>query len=336
MSQNDQAPKTGRISDLKVAGHLMTLDPGLFCVFHTPGKEPLSPSGLPGIRITAAPAGRGNVSVVTFDEQGWLAGNSSAALIRVLGGPGQVLVTIYQEPGSQHEAPKLQVVKLSGPDAAPAVAVAPAGGGLSAPVAKSVAVSIPEENSSPEVAAHIQRRGDVSARLGDWMGEPGSHAWIEGFGIAPAGIPHSDIEYQAVLGKGWLSPWAEGGDYCGSRGMALPILGLRVRLKGETAKTHSCTFEATFIDGTSVGPLDGTETAEAESLAPLEAFRVLIAPLEQAKKATSGRKPKKVATEKVAPKVVATVAKPQPPSTRGRGRPPSKVASLKRPGRKTR
>ena len=51
------------------------------------------------------------------------------------------------------------------------------------------------------------------------------------------GIPADDIEYQAVLGRGWMSPWVEGGQFCGSRGMALPILGLRVRLRGASAAT---------------------------------------------------------------------------------------------------
>ena len=86
----------------------------------------------------------------------------------------------------------------------------------------------------------------------------------------------ADIEYQAVLGRGWLSPWIEGGKFCGSRGMALPLLGLKVRLKGGAAKTHECSYSATFVDGSSVGPVPAGETCEAESLAALEAFQVVI------------------------------------------------------------
>ncbi len=129
----------------------------------------------------------------------------------------------------------------------------------------------------------MQRRGDVLTRLGDWMGVRGSQNWIEGFAIAPSRfVELADIEYQAVLGKGWLSPWAEGGTYCGSRGMALPILGLRVRLKNDASERHEVRLSATFTDGTAIGPVDGTETAEAPSLAPLEAFLVEILPLDDA------------------------------------------------------
>ena len=81
-----------------------------------------------------------------------------------------------------------------------------------------------------------------------------------------------------MLGRGWLSPWIEGGKFCGSRGMALPLLGLKVRLKGGAAKTHECSYAATFVDGSSVGPVPGGETCEAESLAALEAFQVTISP----------------------------------------------------------
>ena len=116
--------------------------------------------------------------------------------------------------------------------------------------------------------AHIQRMGDVGCKLGEWLGVKGSRQWVEGFGMAPAnGIALEDIEYQAVLGRNWLSPWVEGGKFCGSRGMALPLLGLKVRLKGAAAKAFECSYSATFVDGSAVGPVNGGETCEAESLA---------------------------------------------------------------------
>lgn len=282
MSQSGQTPNQNRVVDLKVSGHLMTLEQGLFCVFHTPSQEPPSPRGLPGVRITQPPLPNPSLTISTFDETGWLGGRNNAAIIRVTQGPVQVLVTVYQEPGSQHDAPRLQVVRLSDATApSQPVAAAPVG----APAAPSPVPAAPQTQvAAPsagqfEVAAHIQRRGDVGAALGEWMGEPGSRAWIEGFGIAPKHlITDDEIEYQAVLGKGWLSPWTEGGKYCGSRGMALPILGLRVRLKGEAAEKYLCEIEASFTDGTRSGPVGEDETAESESLAPLEAFRVILTP----------------------------------------------------------
>ena len=277
MSQTNPTPNRNMVTELKVSAHLMLLDPGLFCVFHSPGGTPPDPrTGLPGVRITRPPATAAeSLSISTFNPDGWLGGEGNAALVRVSGAPSEVLVTIYQTVNSAAEAPKLQVLRLS--DAPQAAMRAPA---LAAPPAATPPTAPP---GKPEVAAHVQRRGDVLTRLGDWMGVRGSQNWIEGFAIAPSRFVESaDIEYQAVLGKGWLSPWAEGGTYCGSRGMALPILGLRVRLRNEASERYEVRLSATFTDGTAIGPVDGTQTAEAPSLAPLEAFLVEILPLDGA------------------------------------------------------
>jgi hypothetical protein len=266
-----RAPETaqGRVAELRVSGHLMTLDTGVFCVFLTPGSAPVDrATGLPGVRISLppGPAGRPEaVSISTFRPDGWM---ESAALVRVSQGPAQVLVTIYQSPRQSPEgAPRLQVTKLSGDAATPPPSAVPAAGSTAAPASMEEA----------DVIAHVQRTGDMGVAFGDWIGKRGSRMWIEGFGIAPhASITADDIEYQAVLGRGWLSPWVEGGKFCGSRGMALPLLGMTIRLKGAAARSWELNYSATFTDGSEVGPVAGGETCEAESLAALEAFQVVL------------------------------------------------------------
>nr|WP_246396188.1 glycosyltransferase [Gluconacetobacter tumulisoli] len=281
----------GRVTDLKVAGHLMTLDSGLYCIFHAPGQGTSTAGGLPGVRISPPPGPAGGAaSIVTFDADGWLGSERNAALVRVPAGPAQVLITIYQDPAAVQGAPKLQVVRLAdavrpgAPVPVSAAAVAPGPAPQAVPAGIVPSAGAPADGTpGAELTAHIQRRGDVAASLGEWMGKPGSQAWIEGFAISPASqVTAGDIEYQAVLGRGWLSPWASGGQFCGSRGMALPVLGLRVRLKGAAAGRFACTVAATFTDGTSVGPVGEGRVVEAESLAPLEAFRVEIVPVEEA------------------------------------------------------
>ncbi len=278
------------VTELKVSGHLMTLDPGVFCIFNSPGAAaPNAQTGLPGVRISAAPAPgpfKGMVTLAGFSGDGWLGGANGAALIRVSGGPAQVMVTVYQSPEGGQEAPKLQVLRLSeavaaepaGPAAAPADPPSQAAAAAAPPQAAAAAPPPQAAAAAPmEVAAHVYGRGDVAGRLGEWMGERGSKRWIEGFGLQPAsGVPVGDIEYQAVLGRGWLSPWAEGGQFCGSRGMSLPILGLCVRLRGASAETHKVRILATFVDGTAIGPVEGGEACEAPSLAALEAFQISL------------------------------------------------------------
>lgn len=318
MSNAAEAPRQNRVIDLKAGAHMMVLDAGIFCIFHAAGQAPAGPAGLPGVRISRAPGTPpGIVTVSTFEEDGWIGGSNGAALVRVMRGPAAVLVTTYQEPGSAHAAPRLQVAQLAGP-----VATAPAQTVVSDAASVPPAPKVPEpvaapvtEAASKDISAHIQRRGDVTSGIGHWMGIPGSQGWIEGFSIAPEkGIPASDIEYQAVLGKGWLSPWAEGGQYCGSRGMALPILGLRVRLKGESAKKLRIRLTASFIDGTRLGPVDGSEALEAESLAPLEAFLLEIVP--EGEDAPKPAAPAKAAPKARAAKAAQAPAKPAAPRKR--------------------
>ncbi len=287
------------IAELKVSGHLMTFDAGIYCIFNPPGSPVPDPmTGLPGVRVSLPPGAASHpeaVTISTFRDDGWLGGWNGAALVRVARGPAQLLVTIYQLPNHPADAPKLQIIRLTEGHALPAqpgraaTRAAPQGALPAAPAA-GIPAAAPQAQSSPsggaaadtanaEIVAHIQTRGDVIAQLADWVGTPGSKHWIEGFALSPKQtVGPDDIEYQAVLGRGWLSPWAEGGQFCGSRGMSLPILGLRVRLRGEAADRFDCAVAATFVDGTESGPLDNGEPCQAESLAPLEAFRIEVRP----------------------------------------------------------
>ena len=257
----------GRVTELRVSANLMTLDTGVYCIFPAPGSPaPDAMTGLPGLRITPCPGRAGRpeaVSISTFREDGWL--ENTAALVRVSEGPAQVLVTIYQDAGQSGEtAPRLQVLRLSGDPAAP--------------LTEEAARSAPSEARS-EIMAHVQGAGDVTGAFGTWIGKPGSQMWIEGFGISDtAPLPAGELEYQGVLGKGWLSPWVENGKFCGSRGMALPLLGLNMRLKGAAARDYTLRYSATFVDGGKAGPVEAGTTCESPELAALEAFMIELTP----------------------------------------------------------
>ena len=310
------APNQRLVTELKVSGHLMTLDNGLFCILQTPSRAADPMSGLPGVRISLPP-GPGSrpeaITVTSFRPDGWLSGGGDAALVRVLGGPAQILVTVYQAPNATDGAPNLQVMRLLEGVAAPRVGLplgqpAPAAAAQLAPGRPAVgAPPVAGQPTVMEIVAHVQERGDLGAMIGDWLGERGSKRWIEGFGIAPvSGIAIKDIEYQAVLGRGWLSPWVEGGKFCGSRGMALPLLGIKVRLKGAAAKDWECSYAATFTDGSSVGPVSADEVCEAESLAALESFRVDLQ-----------RRAPRAGGERPAERAPAPAAKPARPTRPG-------------------
>jgi hypothetical protein len=264
---------------------LMTLEPGVFCVFQTPSQTAPDGSGLPGVRLSSPPGlmlSDLQVEFAGFRPDGWVSEYNDAVLVRVLQ-TAQLLVTVYQHSGDRGRAPNLQVVRVGN---LPPGTAAPAARMEALAAVRTDAVLPPAASSAlapqagrMEVSAHIQSRGDVSGQLGAWMGEPGSGRWVEGFAVqAPEGIAVEDLEYQAVLGRGWLSPWVSAGEFCGSRGMALPILGLRLRLRGGGAEAWDVSVEASFVDGTRTGPLGSGEPVESPGLAPLEAFLVRLEP----------------------------------------------------------
>ena len=267
MADSALSPPSPMVSELKVSGHLMRLEPGLFCIVQTPSKAADPRTGLPGVRISAAPGSQPNpasLQITSFRGDGWLNGTGDAALVRVGGAANHVLVTIYQAANARDGAPDIQVLRLLDGEAGPARVAAPVAAPSTAPV-------------PVEIVAHIQTQGDTGGFFGKWLGAPGSKQWIEGFALAPLeGVTPDEIEYQAVLGRGWSSPWVEGGQFCGSRGMALPILGFRVRLRGKAAGSMTCTYAASFVDGSVAGPVGEGEACETESLAAVEALIIEI------------------------------------------------------------
>lgn len=249
---------SGTVTELKVTASVMHLDPGVYCVFysHPLGVES-DEAGLPGIRISVPPSViDGSVSVATFRDDGWVGAGDSAALVRVTKPAAPVLVTVYHSPRGG-SPPRLKVTKV---------------GVTAVPAAGSAAIAKP-------ITAHVQTRGDIGADFGEWIGMRGSKAWIEGFAVEPPiDIPPGDLEYQAVLGRDWLSPWSEGGQFLGSRGMALPVLGFKVRLRGDSAELYDCIYEASFVDGSGSGPVENGAVCVSDSLAPLEAFLLTLRP----------------------------------------------------------
>jgi hypothetical protein len=257
------------VRELKVSGHLMSLPAGLFCILHEPADPAQPKADLPAIRISLPPEAGAGIEITGFRPDGWLGAGGDAALVRVARGPAQILVTIYESPLDKaaippKAAPKLQVRQLLGAAENPARHAEPP---ASAPAEKF------------DLLAHIQGAGDRGAKFGTWLGEAGSGNWIEGFAIAPLpGFAPNELSYQAVLGRGWLSPWVEAGQYCGSRGMALPLLGFRIRLQGAAAEAFELRAAARFVDGTECGPTGSNETCEGEKLSPLAAMMLTLTP----------------------------------------------------------
>jgi len=103
--------------------------------------------------------------------------------------------------------------------------------------------------SAFKLVAHVARRGDIAVDPGVWIAGPEAPAAIEGVGVhgaLPAGV---GIEIQPLVGTNpprWLD-WAPSGAFVGTRGRALPLVGLRLRLVGERTGQHELSADALFL-----------------------------------------------------------------------------------------
>ena len=98
---------------------------------------------------------------------------------------------------------------------------------------------MPSTISAPDAAsfsfvAHLANRGDTPFAQNAWAGGPESPAGVEGLQIVSEnGV--SSLELQVLVGSRpprW-SEWVGAGQYAGTRGHGLPLLGLRLRVKPE-------------------------------------------------------------------------------------------------------
>jgi hypothetical protein len=268
----DPAQATG----ISVSSRLIRLDPGMFSLSLAAGPGDRG-GGLPGVRVCAPPGPSGrrdSVTIGTLRNDGWMTPGDESTLLRVPPGGGEVLVTLYWSAADGAGAPPLKLDRLHPEGGAPA-----AGTGLAAAVPHGNPARAVPAAPPAEVIAHIEGIGDVDGRFGDWIGMRGSGRAIEGFSLNPRqGITNEDFDLRAVLGRDWLSPWLPGTNYCGSRGLALPLRGFCLRLRPAAMARFDTVCFGRFVDGSEAGPIGGDGICVAPSLAALEAFQVVLRP----------------------------------------------------------
>jgi hypothetical protein len=278
---------------LEATAQVLDFEPGLYSVEILSAETTRAREGLvlPCLKlepITPFSPGAGRAFVAALSEGGVLAPGAHPTYVRAEGGKASVLLTIYKVAGAR-VAPELRVRMI---------------GGAEQPAARQEEAGLPSVKLT--VLAHIERTGDVTGEGGRWVGTPGSAAPIEGFSITPQGreLRPEDIEYQAVLGTDWNTPWMRGGQFCGSRGMSLPLLGLRVRLVGKAANLFRCSIWASFVGEGEMGPIAGGHLVAKDGV-PLEAVRVVVEPASKLEllrpKLVTPAKPTRTAPKSAAP-----------------------------------
>jgi hypothetical protein len=325
-------------ANLATTVQYLVFEPGLYALDLNTPRPASTDIGLflPAIRLDTAPptpSRPGRACVVGPTREGWIWRGDDAVFVLVAGGQAGMLLTIYRANDGM-AAPEIRfrtVHPLLGQSLPSPPPPGPPPVQASGRRAPSAAGTVDAAAVPLRVLAHVSGVGDVRRRQGQWLGVAGSGKTIEGFAVEPeALLDPKAVEYQAILGNNWSTPWFAGGEYCGSRGLLLPLLGFRVRL-AQAAADYECLYWGQFIGGQTTGPHHDGEACQAGD-APLEAIQVVIrrraAPAASAPAVTAARTPKpSPAPPLTLPRVrarrtAAVAAKPDSPTTPPRRRKP--------------
>jgi hypothetical protein len=149
------------------------------------------------------------------------------------------------------------------------------------PAPRFAATTTSEDPTEVLFVAHLSRRGDIAVGPNVWAAGPQAPARIEGLEMRPlptAGVEPEIQVLSAGRGASW-SNWIRPGDFAGSRGRNLPLVGLRLRLTGGEAHRYIVNADALFL-GSAIMSSRGREI-EFVSVAgrdPLVGFRFEICP----------------------------------------------------------
>jgi hypothetical protein len=317
--QGENSPQTSpNASGLSAAVQVLPLPPALYLFSVTAAGAPAPRTNgqlaVPAVHVSLGPGVRSDQ--VEFIEGpsthgGWLFAPGDLLVAKVTGADVTLVLTSVRAPGG--EILSIQVESLNARVATP---LEPAAQKAAAATA---AVPIEPAGDRPlriQIAAHIRKRGDVSFLDVPWAGRLGSGLWMESFSLRPLEqFTAQDIEYKGLTGTGFETAWLSDEKMCGTKGMALPLIGFAVRLKpGAASAAYDCEYSGYFQSGVTVGPLrNGAPCLSSVANDSLEGIQVRIV-----KRATASA-------------AASTEAK-LPPSKSGRRKTPSEPhRSIRRP-----
>jgi hypothetical protein len=134
--------------------------------------------------------------------------------------------------------------------------------------------------------AHLSMRGDVEVKANEWAAGPDTPTPIEGLQIKGGPADGVSMEVQVLVSTRpprW-SGWVSSGEFAGTRGRRLPLMGLRVRLNGPRAERMEVAADALFL-GSLIASKRGKEVEFVSSSGadPLVGLRLGVRPIESEK-----------------------------------------------------
>ena len=270
---------------LSASVQVLPLPAGLY-LFSVKSASDASGESNGQLRVPAMHVGLG--PGVRSDQVEFIAGPATAGawlfakedlLVTKVGNSGATLIlTSVRGPGGQALTIKVERLDNRGEEAVaqPALSAAPP-----VAVAAEATHAAPANELPLRVTAHVRTRGDMIFTNAPWAGRVGPGLWIESFSVRPLdGFTAKDIEYKALTGSGFETPWLSDEAMCGTKGMAVPLVGFAVRLKrnGTNPVSYDCEYSGYFKSGLTVGPLrNGAPCRSTVANDPLEGIQLRLA-----------------------------------------------------------
>ncbi len=230
---SDAAALRARSTELQldVAAQRVSFGAGLYLITLTGvGARKADGLALPCVRIDPVPPSPerpGRAFLASLSEGQWLNSASQSAFLRIEGGSANLILTTYNVAGDA-PSPKVRIRLVKDAEEAAGVIAAPA------PKRPELMLPGQADDTLPlTLMVHCAGIGDVTVPGGQWAGAADPSLAIEAFSIAPEMLDGDvTLEYQSIMGVDWSSPWVSSPELSGSRGLALPLFGMRARFIG--------------------------------------------------------------------------------------------------------
>jgi hypothetical protein len=220
----------------------------------------------PKVKIVVNPKDRKNIELLLSpDEEDAVLWQPGACLVVRASRPGRLFVEVMAIESAGSTAATVKLETLTQCEAPPAI--------------QRVAGAQTKSNGL-SILGHVAGFGDVVAHEGEWIAGPDAPARIEGLAIEWPGKPADmELRYSVKLAKPHTASGrvTQLGDYAGTRGRALPIVGVTLELAGPGASGFHLSGEATFL-GAPLMRVRGTQVAIAGPTGrePLVGFRLRL------------------------------------------------------------
>ena len=213
---------------------MVAIKRGLFLVRYAAAEDEAQP---PKVKVSPEPVSNKDIRFLLHPD------NSDAVLWQ----PDTCLVVRAAAPGilSVEVTPAQE-----GGSTAATVRIEPLSQGAATSAQTKSRSSVPHDPGNFRILGHVSGMGDVLVDVDEWLAGPSAPSRIEGISIEWPGKPSDlDIHYAVKTAKQQTTSGRKMrlGSFAGTRGKAMPIVGLMLEMSGPGASGYQISLEAIFL-----------------------------------------------------------------------------------------